>query len=159
MALNIIADFFSMINVPLFDSLTVVLVASYIIWEIPRSIKVVSEEYTKGLYPENGRVIDIFLFILGGLTIVFFMMDNNAEHIVSFLRTPGITAFFLVLMLAIPLIIAMGFIKRLFSRLDGHNSVAIFLTHSFLDLMHTLFFIAFTALFVPAAGYLALGMK
>lgn len=157
MALNIIADFFSVINVPMFDAMSMILVSSFIVWEIPRSIKVVSEEYTKGLYPDNQRVVDIFMFLIGILAIIFFMMDNNAERIVAFLKTPGITAFFLVLMLAIPLIVIIGYFKRLFSRLDGNNSVAVFLTHAFLDLMHTLFHIAFTVLVVSAAGYLAIG--
>ncbi|MEW6036094.1 MAG: hypothetical protein AB1529_05760 [Candidatus Micrarchaeota archaeon] len=159
MALNIIADFFELINIPMFDSMTVVFIISFIIWEIPRSIKLMDEEYTRGIYPETGRVADFSLFFLGALSIAFFMLDNNAERIVAFLKIPGVTSFFLILMLAIPLIVALGFGKRLFARVDAHNSVTIFITHSFLDLMHTLFHISLAVLFIPVLGYLAFGSR
>jgi hypothetical protein len=159
MALNLLGDFFSIINVPLFDSLTVVLIVSYIIWEVPRTIKLLSDEYTKGLYPENGRVVDVALFLIGLGTTYFLMQAGNAERVVSFLKTPGITAFFLVLVLAVPIIIIMGFFKRLFARFDAHDSVAVFLAHTFLDLMHTLFHIALAMLFLPVAGLLVFGPK
>ncbi|MCI0504042.1 hypothetical protein L0Y65_05015 [Candidatus Micrarchaeota archaeon] len=159
MALNLLGDFFSFINIPMFDAMTVILIASFIVWEAPRTVKLLSEEYTKGLYPENGRVIDVAMFAVGLASVVFFMLDNNAERIVTFLKTPGVTAFFLVLMLAIPLIVAMGFFKRMFARFDEHNSITIFLSHTFLDLMHTLFHIALTVLFLPIVGYFALGPR
>ena len=157
MAITLLADFFNMINVSMFDAFTVLLVAGFIIWEIPRSVKIIGEEYTKGLYPENGRVADFALLFLGLLSILYLVMDNNAVRIVAFLKTPGVTSMFLVLMLAIPLIISLGYLKRLFARLDGQNSVTVFLTHSFLDLMHTLFHISLVVLFVPAAGFLLFG--
>ncbi len=159
MAYNILGDFFSFINIPMFDSMSVILIICFIIWEIPRSIKIIAEEYTKGLYPENGRVIDIGMFVIGLAAIAFFMLDNNAERIVTFLKTPGITAFFLILMLAIPIIVAIGYLKRLFSSFDANNSIAIFLTHAFLDLMHTMFHIAFVVLVLPTAGFLIMGPR
>jgi len=159
MALNLLGDFFSFINIPMFDAMTVILIISYIIWEVPRTVKLLSDEYTTGLYPENGRVIDVAMFVIGLASVIFFMMGNNAERIVTFLKTPGVTAFFLVLILAIPLIIAMGFFKRMFVRFDAHNSVTVFLAHTFLDLMHTLFHIALTVLFLPIVGFLAMGPK
>lgn len=157
MAVNILADFFNMINVPLFDMMSVIFFVGFIIWELPQTVKIISEEYTKGLYPENGRVIDIVLFIAGAIAVFFLMNGNNAERVVAFLKTPGITSFFLILMLSIPLIIAVGFFKRLFARVDAHNSIAVFLAHSFLDLMHTLFHVALTVLFVPVAGLIIMG--
>jgi hypothetical protein len=157
MAYNLLGDFFSFINIPMFDSMSVILIISFIIWEIPRSIKVISEEYTKGLYPENGRVIDVGMFAIGLGAVLFFMMGNNAERIVTFLKTPGVTAFFLILILAIPLIVAIGYLKRLFSSFDANNSIAVFLTHAFLDLMHTLFHICFVVLVLPVAGFLIMG--
>jgi fumarate reductase subunit D len=159
MPLNIIADFFNLINVPMFDTITVVFVVSFIVWEIPRSVKLISDEYTKGLYPETGRVVDFVLLFMGLLSIGYFVLDNNSERIVTFLKTPGITAAFLILMLAIPLIIALGYFKRLFGRMEGHNSVTVFITHGFLDLMHTLFHISLVILFVPAVGHLLFGPK
>lgn len=159
MAYNLLGDFFSFINIPMFDTMTVLLIVSFIIWEIPRSIKIISEEYTKGLYPDNGRVIDIGMFIVGIASVVFFMLGNNAERIVTFLHTPGITAFFLILMLAIPIIIIIGYFKRLFATFDAHNSIAVFLTHALLDLMHTIFQVSLVVLALPVAGFLIAGPK
>jgi hypothetical protein len=155
MPINIIADFFNIINVQLFDNASILLVACFIIWEIPRSIKILSDEYTKGLYPEGGRVIDLGMFAIGIAAALYFMA-GNALKIVSFLKTPGITAFFLVILVVIPLIIALGFLKRFFARMEG-NSVTVFLTQGFLDLMHTAFQIALALLAVPAIGYLLFG--
>jgi hypothetical protein len=87
------------------------------------------------------------------------MMDNNAERIVTFLKTPGITMFFLILVLAVPIIVALGFFKRTFARIDSHNSMTVFLTHALLDLMHTLFHISLAVLFIPVLGYLAFGAR
>ena len=153
MPLNIIADFFNLINHSLFDSAAIILIISYIIWEIPRSIKVISEEYTRGLYPDNGRVFDIILFVIGLVNVVFYFLGNS-ERLVNFLKTPGITSFFLILLIAIPLIIILGYFKRFFARMDGHNSITVFLTHGFLDLMHTLFHLSLVILLIPTVGLL-----
>jgi len=157
MAVNILADFFNMINVPMMDTMSVVFIISFIVWELPRSVKLLSEEYTKGLYPENGRVVDFLLFIIGALAMLYLMAGSSAEKVVAFLKTPGITAFFLILMLSIPLIVVVGFFKRLFARVDAHNSIAVFLAHSFLDLMHTLFYVSLAVLAIPVAGMLIMG--
>lgn len=157
MAFNIIADFFNLINVSLFETASVLLIAGFAIWEIPRSVKILDEEYTKGLYPENSRVVDFLLLLAGILSIVFFMMDSNSDKIVAFLKTPGITAFFLILMVAVPVIIALGFLKRMFSKMSSHDSVTVFLAQALLDLMHTVFQLSLAILFIPAAGYLILG--
>ncbi len=158
MPLNVIADFFDLINTSLFDSAAVVLIISFIIWEVPRTIKLIDEEYTKGLYPDQGRVIDITLFVIGLITIGFYLAGGNADNYVKFLHTPGITSLFLILMVTVPIIIALGFLKRFFSRLDGHNSIAVFAAHGFLDLMHTLFFIALATMVIPAVGLLLIGL-
>jgi hypothetical protein len=158
-AINIIADFFNIINAPLFDSFSVLLIVGFIIWEIPRSIKVLSQEYTKGLYPDNGRVVDFLLFFIGLGSIYLFSLENNAQRIVTFLKTPGITAFFLILLLAVPIIIILGYLKRFFGRMQSHDSVTIFLTHAFLDMMHTIFQLSLAILFIPAAGFLLLGPR
>lgn len=155
MGYNVIADFFSIINVSLFDTAAVLLIICYLIWEIPRSVKIMAEEYTQGLYPEGGRVIDISMLVIG-IAAVLFMMAGNAEKIVAFLKKPGITAFFLIIMVVVPLIIFLGFLKRFFPRFEG-NSVTVFLTQGFLDLMHTIFYISLAILVIPAIGFLLLG--
>ena len=157
MAVTIITDFFNMIDVSLFDTVSAIFVICFIVWEIPRSVKVMDEEYTKGLYPENGRVADFGLLFIGLLSIFYFIMDNNARLIVDFLKTTGLTTLVLILMIAIPLIVILGYFKRLFARVDSHDSVTVFLTHAFLDLMHTLFHITLVVLFVPVLGHLLFG--
>ncbi|NYZ73906.1 hypothetical protein H0O00_02075 [Candidatus Micrarchaeota archaeon] len=153
MPLNIVADFFNIINIPLFDTMSVVLIVSFIIWELPRSIKIISEEYTKGIYPETGRVVDFFLLFLGLLSIGYLMAGRNAANIVAFLKTPGITSFFLILMVTLSLLVILAYFKRFFGRMDSHTSITVFLVHSFLDLMHSLFHLALVILLSPALGY------
>jgi len=155
MAVNIIADFFNIINVSLFDNAAVLLIACFIIWEIPRAVKIISEEYIRGLYPEQGRVADVLLLVVGIAAVLFLM--NAAPDVVVFLKKPGITAFFLIIMVFVPLVVFFGFLKRFFERMGGDNSVTVFLTQGFLDLMHTVFYIAFSTLVIPTAGYLVLG--
>ena len=156
MTYNMIADFFSLIDVSLFDTASLLMIICFVIWEIPRSVKLISEEYTEGLYPEGGRVADFGLFAIGLVSVYYFMTGSNAAGVVSFLKTPGITAFFLVVMVVVSLIIFLGFLKRFFERTEG-RSITVFLTQSFLDLMHTLFYISLTILVVPAVGYLLFG--
>ena len=156
-AYNILADFFNLINPYIFDGASLLLVLCFVIWEVPRSIKIIDEEYTRGVYPSNGRVVDFVLFAIGLLSIIFFRLDDTVGRVVSFLKTPGITSFFLVILIVIPLIISLGFFKRFFGRMDKHESVTIFLVHSFLDFMHTVFFVSLTILVMPLGGYLLIG--
>lgn len=157
MPLNIIADFFGIINEPFFNAVAILFAIAFIIWEIPRSMKVISEEYTLGAYPEHGRVVDFALLSVGVLSLGYLYIMNTLGRVVVFLKTPGITAIFLILMVAIPLIIALGFFKRFFGRMEKHESVTVFLVHELLDLAHTAFHICLVLLFMPAAGHIALG--
>lgn len=157
MAYNIVADFFNLINPALFDASTLLLIASFIIWEVPRSVKIMSEEYTRGVYPETGRVVDFAFLGIGTLAILYMLLINGSERIAAFIRTPGITALFIVILAVLPLLIFMGFLKRFFARFDAHNSITVFLVHSLLDFVHTLFFICTVLLAVPVLGYIVLG--
>ena len=159
MPLNILADFFSIINPSFFDAAAVVFFITFIIWELPRSMKIIAEEYTKGAYPEYGRVVDFALLSVGILSLAYLYLFNALDRVVVFLKTPGITAIFLILMVAIPLIIALGFFKRFFGRMEKHESITIFLVHALLDMMHTIFYICLAIIFIPAFGYLVLGVK
>jgi hypothetical protein len=154
MALNLVGDFFGFVNVQLFDAATVLLIVSFLVWELPRSIKLLGEEYTKGLYPEGGRVPDFLILIIALACVGFFHLGSNAQKTVTFIKTPGVTALYLILLVSVPLIITLGFLKRFFARMDKHESVTIFLVHGFLDLFHTAFFIAAAALLIPALGFL-----
>ncbi|VVC04392.1 Uncharacterised protein [Candidatus Bilamarchaeum dharawalense] len=112
------------------------------------------EEYTRGLYPDNGRVIDFFFLFWGLVGVAFLFLFNSLDKVLSFLKTPGITAFYLIIMITIPIIILMGYFKRFFERMGKHESVTVFLAQSFLDFMHTLFLISVSVLMVPVLGYL-----
>jgi len=157
MGYNIIADFFNLINVPLFQGAAVLMAAAFIAWEIPRTIKIIDEEYTKGLYQEGTRVADILLFLLGLSSALYLFLSGRIYDMVTFLKTPGITSFFLILMSVVPLIILLGFFKRLFSRTGEQESMTVYLVHGLLDLMHTLFFCALATIIIPLLGMLIMG--
>lgn len=155
MGYSLIGEFFSVINTSLFETAAVLMVIGFLIWEIPRSVKIMDEEYTHGLYPEGGRVVDLALLAIGLVTVGFLFM-GNLDDMLSFLKKPGITAFFLIIMVVIPLILVLGFFKRFFPRFDG-NSATVFMVQGFLDFMRTVFYISLSLLVVPAIGYLVAG--
>jgi hypothetical protein len=157
MAYDMIAGFFSMINPSLFDTAAVLLVISFVVWELPRSVKLISEEYTKGLYPETGRVLDFGLLFIGLLAIGYLMLMSSTGRAAVFLNTLAISSVYLIILIAVSILILLGFLKRFFGRFDSHNSVTVFLVHGFLDFMHTIFFICLVVLAVPVAGLLITG--
>jgi hypothetical protein len=154
MAFDLTVVFFSILVPSLFTSLSIILFICFIIWELPRSIKLISEEYTRGLYPESGRVIDFFFFFCGILAAIYLLVLDKLDHVLSFLKTPGITAFYLVILVTIPVVLILGFFKRFFEKMGKQESVTVFLVQSFMDMMHTLFFVAVAILAIPTTGYL-----
>jgi hypothetical protein len=154
MPLDIFVDFFSFVNPGLFSEAAVLLIISFLVWEIPRSIKVIGEEYTKGVYPEGGRVLDFIFLAIGLASAAFSLVNGNAARMVTFIKTPGITSLYLILLVTVPLIVLLGFFKRFFERMDKHESVTIFLVHCFMDLAHTAFFISLAVLVIPVVGFL-----
>ena len=158
MAYNIIAEFFRLISPSVFDTAAVLLIIGFIIWELPRSIKVISDEYTRGLYPETGRVVDFALLVFGLLALAF-LAAGNVDKVVAFLKIPGVTNIFIILIVIIPVIIAMGFVKRAFVRMDQHNSITVFIVQGFLDLSRTIFHISLVVLSIPVIGFLLFGPK
>lgn len=159
MALNLLGDFFSVLTPALFTSFSAILVICFIIWEVPRTLKLMDEEYVRGLYPENSRVTDFFFLFWGLVGILYLFLLNNSAKVLAFLKTPGITSFYIVIMVTIPLIVLMGYFKRFFERMHKHESLTIFAVQSFMDLMHTLFFISLSILMVPIVGYIIRPMK
>lgn len=159
MAFNLFEIFFEFVNYSNIMSTAVAFILGFIIWELPRGTKILPEEYTKGVYPENGRVADYVLFITGIIALAYMLLDERTAKIVQLLKTPGITSHYIVILIVVPLIILFGYLKRTFQRLDRHESIGLFITHSGLDLIHTLFFIAFSILTLPLAGYLIFGGK
>jgi len=158
MAYNIIAEFFKLISPSVFDTAAVLLIIGFIIWELPRSIKVISDEYTHGLYPETGRVVDFALLVFGLLALAF-LATGNVDKVVAFLKIPGVTNVFIILIVIIPVIITLGFFKRAFARMDQHNSITVFIVQGFLDLSRTIFHISLVVLSIPVIGFLLFGPK
>ncbi|MFH1521105.1 MAG: hypothetical protein ABID61_05660 [Candidatus Micrarchaeota archaeon] len=154
MPLNLLGDFFSILKPSLFTSSSAILIICFIIWELPRTLKIMDEEYTKDLYPENSRIPDFFFLFWGLIGILYLFPLNNTDNVLAFLKTPGITSFYIVIMITIPFIVLMGYFKRFFERMHKHDSLTIFTVQSFMDLMHTLFFISVSILMVPILGYL-----
>ncbi|MEM2909078.1 MAG: hypothetical protein QW171_02860 [Candidatus Bilamarchaeaceae archaeon] len=130
-------------------------VVSFIIWEFPRSIRIMDEEYTKGIYSESGRLIDFAILMLGLLTALFFF--SNTESVLGVFKTPAYAFPFSLVFLAVPTIILLGYLKRAAERIDRQQSVTLFFIHSFLDLAHTVFFITFSIIFVPFILYILVG--
>jgi hypothetical protein len=157
MAYPILVDFFNLLSPPLFNTASVLLIVSFIIWELPRSVKLISEEYVHGLYPDTGRVLDFGLLFIGLLAMGYLFLFNAVERVAAFTRTPGITSVYLIIVVTVCILVLLGFLKRFFGRMDSHNSVTVFLVQGFLDFMHTIFFASLIILAVPVAGFLING--
>jgi len=119
----------------------------FLIWEIPRSVKVMDEEYTQGVYPELGRVFDIVIFVIGLIAIILFYL--NMDDIIDAVTMPTFSLAYTIIFFAIPILIFLGFLQRSLKRINDQQSVTVFLVHGFLDLSHTIFFITFSIILVP----------
>ncbi|MBI5227325.1 hypothetical protein HY988_01940 [Candidatus Micrarchaeota archaeon] len=148
----------ALIKPELFDATAALFIISFIFWEAPRSIKkLISEEYTDGVYPATGRVVDFFLLAVGLSAFIYLKWSDHMQRVLFFLISPGVSFIFLIVIITLPLIILLGFFKRFFARMEGHNSITIFLVQGLLDFSHTVFFITFSLLVIPVLEYLILG--
>ena len=155
MEINLVGEFISILTPSLFTFFSAVMIICFIAWELPRSLKIMDEEYTKNLYPEHGRVVDFFFLFWGIAAIIYLFYFGKTLDVLAHLKTPELTPLYLVIIATIPIIILLGYFKRFFERMGRHNSVTVFLVQAFLDLMHTLFFISVSVLMVPIIGYFA----
>jgi uncharacterized membrane protein len=124
------------------------LVLAFLVWEIPRFAKMFEEDWIKGLYPENGKVIDVILLIIGVLSFVFSQL--NSEKLVQLAYKPLFPMVLAAGLVAFSLIILLGFVGRFFSRMDEKLNVSAFIVQTLLDFFHTVFFICFVGLVFPA---------
>ncbi len=154
-----IAEGFLQIFEPaVFSTATAIFILSFLIWEFPRSIKIIDEEYTKGVYPETGRVLDIIIMIIGLGCILFLYLMRGMDDIGYFMLHDPRAPVFIIVIAAVPLLIFMGYVKRVLARIDRHESITVFLVHNFLDLAHTAFFITFSFIFITTTIYLMFDM-
>ena len=152
-----VESFFDFLEPDTFSVAAVLFIAGFIVWELPRSIRIMDEEYTKDIYPEMGRVFDFIIFLIGLGSLAFLYFMDGLSEIVDFLRHETFMVVFIIILLAIPLLITLGYLKRFLGRVDKHESITVFIVHSLLDLAHTVFFICFSIIFVPIVLYLSFG--
>ncbi len=153
----IVEALFDFFDPSAFSLAAALFILGFIVWELPRSMKIIAEEYTEGFYPEMGRVFDFILLFIGLLALVFLYFMDGMEEVVDFLRYAALMPLFAIIIIAIPLLIFMGYLKRFFGRIDRHESLTIFAVHGILDLAHVVFFISFTIILVPILLYLLFG--
>jgi len=132
--------------------ITMTLFLSLIVWEIPRFTKMLDPAWVHGLYPESGRVIDIVLFIAALAS--YLLLISSTKDTLALAYAPLYNFIMAAAILALPIVIALGFIGRIFSRMDAKLESAGFFVQTILDFFHSVFFVCFCLLLVPAAALL-----
>ena len=77
---------FQFFDAPTFAAATVLFVLGFIVWELPRSVKIMDEEYTSGLYPELSRVSDILVMIIGLACIAYLYLMDGLDKVIYFIK-------------------------------------------------------------------------
>jgi|GEM_PF-960377 len=127
------------------------MIIGFLVWEVPRSLKLLSEEHEKLIYPQTGRVFDVFLFVVGLLSFVFYLFNRN--EVLNALVMPTFSLIFSIAYLGIPSLIFLGFLKKMAKMLDAYQSLSRFMICAFFDFAHTVFFISFSLVFVAIAFF------
>ena len=125
---------------------------SFLVWEVPRFSKMLGEDLIKGLYPDNGRVIDFVILLVAFGSFLYMGANRSTLNLLPY--RPVLDIILAVALLAMPLVIILGFIGRFFARMDAKLGVSAFLVQGVLDLCHTVFFICFSLLVLPCAALL-----
>jgi len=121
-------------------------------WEIPRLFRTLDEDVLKGAYPEHGKAVDIALFVLGLASLVF--LELNMQKVAHLIYKPGFDLLLAAGLFALPIVFLLGFAGRAINRMDGKHEAPHFLAHTALDFVHTVFYICFAGLALPAAALL-----
>ncbi len=150
--MDLIPDFFAIVTPTLFIYASIVMFIAFAIWELPRTMKLLSPECSRGIYPETGRMIDIVLFALGFICVLLLFGFGRMDKAISAMRSPGQISIFIILLIVLPILAIVRFVKRIFSRFDAHNEIGIFTTQTILDLTHHIFFIACAIVLLGVAG-------
>lgn len=127
------------------------MIIGFLVWEIPRSLRLLSDEHEKLIYPQTGRVFDIFLFIVGLLSFFFYIFNRN--EVLNALIMPTFSLIFSIIYLGIPSMISLGFLKKIAKMIDAYQSLSRFMMCLFFDLAHTVFFISFSLVFVAVVFF------
>ncbi len=140
-----------------FDILAALFVITFIQWEFPRTIKIIDEEYTEGLYPPGGRVLDIIVFIAGLFSFYILYSGSTMEKLMYYLDHSPLLVLIIPVTVVVPIMIMMGFFKRFFSKIEAGKSITVFSVQTLLDLAHTLFFISIVLVVIPLIFYFLFG--
>jgi len=127
--------------------LTFIFIVSFFVWEIPRTFRMLEKEWMKGIYPEHGRVVDAFIFIVGIAS--FFFLQSNIKSVARLAKTPIFDIVLAISAIALPVVLAIAFFGRIFSRVDSGKETTEVFGHTMLDLVHTAFQISFVLLVLP----------
>ena len=149
-------DFVYMLIQYLSEDLPIVALAlfiSLVVWEIPRFSKMFEEEWVKGLYPDGGKAVDIILLVIG--LLCFLYMQASATVLLTLPEKPGFNMVLGAGLAALPLVILLGFVGRFFSKMDAKLPLSAFIVQTILDFVHSVFFVCFIGLALPAAILLA----
>lgn len=149
--------FYNIVTPNLFDNISIIFILSFLFWEIPRLLKFFSDENTQGLYPEYGRITDFFLLGVGLLAIAYVKTTHSLTNIIQLMQSPSLLLAFVTILIVIPLIIILGFLKRFFARMESGKSITFYIVTMLLDLCHTIFYICFSLIVIPVFGYLLFG--
>ncbi len=130
-------------------SAAVLFLITFVIWEAPRFFKILDDDVTKGLYPGYGKAVDIAALVVGLASFVFLLLNMYRlaplalSHDYGLLLAGGL--------LGLPVVLLLAYLGRLFNRMDAKHEPHVFMLHMLLDLVHTVFYMLFLGLLVPAA--------
>jgi hypothetical protein len=140
------------LNSSTLDLITLTFFLSFLVWEIPRFTKMIEESWIHGLYPEHGRVVDIILLLAGVGS--YLLLISSTKNTLALAYKPIFNFVIAAAIIALPIVIILGFLGRIFSRMDAKVESAGFFVQTILDFVHSVFFVCFALLIIPAAALL-----
>lgn len=127
------------------------MVAGFLLWELPRSLKLLDRELEAVIYPASGRVFDICLFVIGLLAYVIYLLQQNA--VVNAIRMPTFSLAFAIIYISAPVLVFLSFFSRIVKLFDQHQSLSVFSTSFVFGLFRTIFYTTFLLIFLAIAMF------
>lgn len=153
MPLDIFGEFFRLIRPDIFYNSSIAFVASFLLYEIPQTLKLVNDEQLSKIYSPQGRLVDIALFIIGLIMMLFMLIGNNLEKIMNVMKMPGVMAIFLIVLVCLVILIVFSFLRNLVKKLEGGLSASAFIVQVIIDFLHKAFYLTLVLITVPVVGY------
>ena len=121
MVADVTADFFGLMNETLFVYAAAALIVSFLLWEVPRSLRLFSEESIKNLYSDSSRLVNIGLFLFGLLIIGYMFMFENIPKIIKLLKIRGITSAVMIVVVVACFAAVFRFVQNTLKRTEGNS--------------------------------------